>query len=345
MRNILDVSPSTLAQWLASRNLAGYRCNQIMRWLYQRQADSFSQMSDLSKADRQLLHDHFSIARLKPMACEKAADGTRKYLFGLQDGQCMESVLIAEKDHFTLCISSQVGCAQKCRFCMTGAMGFKRNLSTGEIVSQVRDIQKDLGPERPLRNIVFMGMGEPLANHANVIQAIAILTDKSTGMGFSNRRVTLSTVGLVPAMQKVPIQTGINLAVSLNATENATRDALMPINKAFPIERLLATCRKLPLPKGRRITFEYVLLKGINDTADDARRLTRLLRPRWAKINLIPFNEHAACRFQRPDAASVDLFREILTRQDFAVMVRLSKGQEISAACGQLGTTFNPRLS
>jgi 23S rRNA (adenine2503-C2)-methyltransferase len=229
-----------------------------------------------------------------------------------------------------------VGCAQNCRFCLTASGGFQRNLSKAEIVSQVRDVKNILQDTMPLSNLVFMGMGEPLANYKNLVAAIEVITDSSLGLGFAGRRVTVSTAGLVTRIADLGRDTRVNLAVSLNATDNATRSSLMPINRNFPIEKLLEACRHFPLRGGRRITFEYVLLKGINDSADDARRLAGLLRPIKAKINLIPFNSHPGCRYQRPDEDTILRFQKILIDKNYTVMIRQSKGQEISAACGQL---------
>jgi 23S rRNA (adenine2503-C2)-methyltransferase len=205
------------------------------------------------------------IGRLMVEKIETSRDGSRKYLYKLSDGKYIESVLIPEKDHYTLCVSSQVGCAQGCRFCLTAAGGFERNLSRGEIIAQVRDIKKDLGDEKRLTNIVFMGMGEPLANYKNLVGAIEVITDSRFGLGFAGRRVTVSTAGLASKLAALGRDTKVNLAISLNASDNDTRNRLMPINRKFPIEKLLKACQHFPLPGGRRITFEYVLLKDVNE--------------------------------------------------------------------------------
>ncbi|MEW5910906.1 MAG: 23S rRNA (adenine(2503)-C(2))-methyltransferase RlmN, partial [Thermodesulfobacteriota bacterium] len=307
-------------------------------WIYIHQADSFDVMSDLGKKLRETLDRHFSISRLGLKKTLTSKDGTRKYLFELSDKTHIESVLIPERDHTTLCISSQVGCAQRCAFCLTGRGGFFRNLTTGEIVSQVRDIIKDTGVETKPANIVFMGMGEPLANYRNLVNAIRIITDNAFGLKFSNRKVTVSTAGLVPQIQELGHETKVNLAVSLNATVNSTRSMLMPINRKYPLEQLLDACRKFPLPPTRRITFEYILIKGINDSPEDARRLVKLLSPIRAKINLILFNEFEGSGFVRPDAATVNRFQEILFEKNMTAVIRKSKGQDICAACGQLST-------
>jgi 23S rRNA (adenine2503-C2)-methyltransferase len=293
-------------------------------------------MTDLKKDIRQLLSNHFRINRLQKIRVETSIDGSQKYLFKLEDNNCVESILIPEKGHYTLCISSQVGCALGCRFCLTAKSGFVRNLTKSEIVSQVRDVLYDLDETRRLTNIVMMGMGEPLANFENVLGAIFTITSVEAGLGFSNRRVTLSTAGLVHKIQPLGCDTRINLAVSLNATDNNTRDMLMPINRVHPIETLLEACRNYPLQPHRRITFEYILIKGINDTPEHAHRLAQLLRPIRAKINLIAFNEHDGCDFTPPDESVMLRFQEILLQKNYTAIIRRSKGRDISAACGQL---------
>jgi len=334
--DIKDLTKDQLVGWLKKRKIAGYRTSQILKWVYLRQHDTFDGMSDLGKDVRRLLSDHFTIRRLNRLDIASSRDGSRKYLFQLDDGNLIESVLIPEKDHFTLCISSQVGCAQGCRFCLTARRGFIRNLTMGEIVAQVRDVQMELDGSQPLTNLVLMGMGEPLANYRNIVNAIQIITSSDEGLKFSNRRVTLSTAGLVSKLTDLGRDTRVNLAVSLNATEDATRDRLMPINRKYPIKALLEACRNFPLPPGRRITFEYILLKGINDTEQDANRLAKLLRPIRAKVNLIPFNEFENSPYSCPDEDVILQFQEILLKQNYTTVIRHSKGQDISAACGQL---------
>ena len=283
-----------------------------------------------------MLARHFVIDRLEVEKIETSRDGSRKYLFKLNDGKYIESVLIPERDHYTLCISSQVGCAQGCLFCLTAAGGFERNLTRAEIIAQVRDIKNELHDPEQLRNIVFMGMGEPLANYKNLVSALSTITDNGAGLRFSSRRITLSTAGLVPKLTTLGRDTLVNLAISLNATDNETRNRLMPINRKYPLEALLNACRQYPLPAGRRITFEYILIKGINDSEDDARRLAKLLQPIRCKINLIPFNPHEGCDFDRPAEAVIQSFYDILFANNYTVIIRRSKGQDISATCGQL---------
>ncbi len=340
-RDIKDLSKDQLVAWLESQNVKPYRADQILKWVYLRQADTFDEMSDLGKKFRQLLSSHFTISRLEKTRIETSQDGSRKYLFKLKDGKHIESVLIPEKDHYTLCISSQVGCAQGCRFCLTAKAGFRRNLSKGEIISQVRDVANHLDGPMRLTNIVLMGMGEPLANYNNVVAAVDTITNSKLGLGISNRRVTISTAGLAAKLAALGRDTAVNLAISLNATDNQTRDMLMPINRKYPLETLLEACARYPLLPRRRITFEYILIKGINDSRRDAERLAKLLRPIRSKINLIPLNTYEGCDFERPEESVIEQFKEVLNRRDYTAIIRHSKGQDISAACGQLSGQYD----
>ena len=339
--DIKELTNDQLVLWLQSKGLEPYRALQILKWIYLRQADTFDIMTDVGKQIRGLLSRHFSIARLETARIETSQDGSKKYLFKLNDGKYVESVLIPEKDHYTLCISSQVGCAQGCRFCLTARGGLVRNLTRGEIIAQVRDISKCLGGSKRLTNIVLMGMGEPLANYSNVVSAINTITD-SNGLGFSSRRLTVSTAGLVPKLSDLGRDTTVNLAISLNATDNKTRNMLMPINRKYPLEKLLDACAGYPLLSRRRITFEYVLIKGVNDSIKDAKRLVELLRPIRAKINLIPFNEYEGSEFNRPEESAILNFKETLNKNNYTAIIRHSKGQDISAACGQLRANLMP---
>jgi 23S rRNA (adenine2503-C2)-methyltransferase len=337
-KDIKNLSKEQLGAWLEENGIKPYRAGQIFKWVFSHQMDQFNSMTDLGQELREKLAAHFVISRLQTEKIETSRDGSQKFLFRLDDGNHIETVLIPEKDHYTLCISSQVGCAMGCRFCLTARGGFVRNLTAGEIVSQVRDIKKHIGTQ-PLSNIVLMGMGEPLANYENVIQAIRILTDRDFGLEFSTRRVTLSTAGLVPELMQLGKDATVNLAVSLNATDNETRSRLMPINNKYPLENLLEACRLYPLTPRKRITFEYILIQGINDSPENALRLTKLLRPIKAKINLIPFNEYPDSLLRRPDEKAILTFQDILVQHHYTAMVRNSKGQDISAACGQLRAT------
>ncbi len=334
--DIKELTNDQLVLWLESKGLAPYRAAQILKWIYLRQTDTFDIMTDVGKEIRKLLSRHFSIARLEKARIETSQDGSKKYLFKLNDGKYVESVLIPEKDHYTLCISTQIGCAQGCRFCLSARGGLVRNLSRGEIIAQVRDVSKYLDGPKRLTNIVLMGMGEPLANYSNVVSAINTITDSNYGLGFSSRRLTLSTAGLVPKLSNLGRDTSVNLAISLNATDNKTRNMLMPINRKYPLEKLLDACAGYPLLPRRRITFEYILIKGINDSIEDAKRLVKLLRPIRAKINLIPFNEYEGSEFNRPEESAILNFKEILNKNNYTAVIRYSKGQDISAACGQL---------
>jgi 23S rRNA (adenine2503-C2)-methyltransferase len=334
--DILELNYDQLVAWLAERKIEKYRADQIQKWVYLRQVDSFEPMTDISKDIRALLSAHFVIGRLAAERIETSVDGSRKYLFRLKDGKFIESVLIPERDHFTLCVSSQVGCAQDCFFCLTASGGFERNLTRGEIIAQVRDIKNELDDPLRLTNIVFMGMGEPLANFKNLVSAIGVITDTDAGLRLTSRRVTVSTAGLVPKLAELGRDTRVNLAVSLNAADNDTRNRLMPINRTYPIEKLLAACREYPHAPGRRITFEYILIKGINDSEQDARRLAKLLQQIRCKINLIPYNPHEGCDFERPSEEVIQAFYRILFDKNYTVIIRRSKGEDISAACGQL---------
>lgn len=334
--DILDWPPAEFSAWLTAKGHAPYRARQVLRWIYSRQADEFDAMTDVAKGLRRLLADRFVIGRLSLGDTAESADGAVKYLFRLPDAQSVETVLIPEKNHFTLCISSQVGCAQGCKFCQTGRHGLVRNLSRGEMISQVRDTARLLKDPARLTNIVVMGMGEPLANYDNVVGAVNTMVAADSGLGFSSRRITISTAGLAPKIAALGHDTPANLAVSLNAADDQTRDRLMPINRKYPIARLLEACRQYPLAPRRRITFEYILIKDVNDSPEAARRLAKLLRPLRAKVNLIPYNPHPGSDFKRPDASVVREFQNVLLSSNYTVIIRKSKGADIMAACGQL---------
>ncbi len=333
---IMDLSHGQLVQWLENQGIRRYRADQIFKWIYLRQAEDFGEMTDLRKDLRLKLAESFDLGRLKVEKVAGSSDGSRKFLFRLADGRHIESVLIPERDHFTLCVSTQVGCAMGCRFCLTGSTGLVRNLSAGEILAQVRDSQVLAGPDMRLTNIVFMGMGEPLANYVHLKQALEIITDSKSGMQFAGRRVTVSTSGLAPRIIDLGRDTRVNLAVSLNAVDDKTRSWLMPVNHKYPLAELINACKQFDLPRGRKITFEYILIKDVNDSVDHARRLADLLRPLRAKINLIPYNEHHASDFKRPPQTTIDAFHAYLIKRHFTCIVRYSKGADISAACGQL---------
>jgi len=334
--DIKDLSFDQLIVWLDKHGIAQFRAKQILKWVYKTKADSFESMTDIKKDLRHLLSEHFTVQRPVTKKIETSADGSRKYLFELLDGKHVESVWIPEKERSTLCISSQIGCAQGCAFCLTGTAGFIRNLTAGEIISQILEVERDPQKTKRLTNIVLMGMGEPLANYDNVIRATHMMINTEYGLGYSARKITLSTAGLIPKLPRLSKDTDVSLAVSLNATDNQTRDRLMPINRTYPIEKLLETCRLYDLKPRQKITFEYILIKGINDSDANAKRLAQLLKPIKAKINLIPFNEYPGSRFKRPDETRINQFRDILVKNNYTVITRYSKGQDISAACGQL---------
>lgn len=346
MENILDYTRDDLGKWFENMGMRSFRTGQVFKWLYIRQADSFDEMTDLSKELRKKLADHFTITRLILEEKQVSSDTTEKFLFRLNDGQHIESVLIPEKDHFTLCVSSQVGCAQDCGFCLTARGGYVRNLRVGEIIAQIRDtraylVQKGSDP-LTLSNIVFMGMGEPLTNYRNLVKALGIITDTDFGLKISPRRVTVSTSGIVPKITQLGLETDVNLAVSLNATTDEVRSRLMPINQKYPMADLLEACRTFSMKPRNKITFEYILMKGINDSRGDALRLVKLLAPIKAKVNLIPFNEHSESPFKRPSQKEISDFLQILLDRNLTAITRKSKGDDILAACGQLKAKLIP---
>lgn len=369
-----------------------YRAQQVFRWLHQRGARRFAEMTDLSKDLRETLEAHATCAPMEIAKVERAQDGTRKYALRTAHGDVCEAVFIPDasaQGRNTLCISSQVGCAIDCKFCLTASLGLLRNLGPGEIVEQITRVKEDLAlhphqsvrplvpdyadeaddeldppeeapgpqrgpsrgragaggsgaPERPplapqvIGNVVMMGMGEPLQNYSAVITALRTM-GSPLSHHISPRRITVSTAGLAPRIPRLGEDVPVNLAVSLNATTDEVRDRIMPINKKWNIKALLEACQAFPLAQRRRITFEYVLLADTNDSDEDARRLVRLLRPFRCKVNLIPFNEHPYSPFKRPGPERIARFQSIVGAAGFTVMVRTPRGDEISAACGQLG--------
>jgi len=335
--DLKNLTRDDLAAFAVDHGLPAFRAKQIFSWLYRPGISSFAQMTDLPKELRESLANEAFFSRLSPAVKEVSGDGTIKYGFLLQDGKMIESVLIPEEDRNTLCISSQVGCAMACAFCLTGTMGFSRNLTCAEIVDQVCAVGDDLQENNlgVINNLVFMGMGEPLANFDNLIKALTILLDE-LGLHFSERRITVSTCGLAPKIIELGQRLKVNLAVSLHAADNDTRNRLMPINLRYPLDTLLDACREFSLPKRKKITFEYVLLKGINDSDQDAVKLARLLHGIPAKINLLPCNEAPELPFTKPNRQRIDSFQDILKRKGYTVLVRSSRGADISAACGQL---------
>jgi 23S rRNA (adenine2503-C2)-methyltransferase len=332
--DLKEFSLPELEQLLAAWGQPAFRARQLVKWLY-KGAEDFEAMTDLARPFRAELCQRARISSLKAEQVQTAADGCRKFRFALEDGNRIESVLIPEEGHYTLCLSTQVGCALGCRFCLTARRGLIRNLTAGEIVNQVLAVRRELPDGVHLTNLVFMGMGEPLANFAALVRALTVI-NAPWGLNFSARRLTVSTAGLAPLIPRLGREARANLTVSLNAPDDATRSRLMPINRRYPLSELLAACRAFPLPRHRRITFAYVLLEGINDAPDQARQLARLLRGLRAKINLIPFNRHPHLPYGPPPQARILRFQEILRQANYTVLIRESRGQEIGAACGQL---------
>ncbi|MGK5083353.1 23S rRNA (adenine(2503)-C(2))-methyltransferase RlmN [Bdellovibrionota bacterium FG-1] len=352
---------------------ARYRAQQIFHWVYQRHVFEWDLMTDLSKDLRAWLKENVEIYRLKVAQSQQALDGTHKFLWHLDDAKTIESVIIPaalqEKDtdedsegdsdpaddrgrgfagrpaeakvnsgqwsRLTACLSSQVGCAMACKFCLTGIQGLDRHLQVHEIVTQILELRN----LAPITNIVFMGMGEPLHNFENVLKACEILLD-TDGMNFSRRKVTISTSGIVTAIDEMGKRSPVQLAISLNSSTDEQRSALMPVNKRWNIEELMAACRRFPTNNRRRITFEYVMIKDFNDTLDDAARVRNLVRGIPCKINLIPFNEHPGSAFKRSTDSSVKKFQDYLVGHDLTTTVRISRGRDILAACGQLRSIF-----
>lgn len=333
-----DLKGMSLAEteaWVEEQGLPAYRAKQLRQWLFKGLVSSFREMTNISKDLRAQLEENARINHLVQVKTQVSKDRTTKFLFKLEDGHFIETVLIPERGHFTLCISSQAGCAMGCRFCLTARQGLKRNLTASEIVDQVIHVKRSMSEPDRLTNIVFMGMGEPLANFDDVARALSNLISEE-GMNFSHRTVTLSTCGLVPQIRRLGKEVRVNLAVSLNAADDETRSFLMPVNRKYPLKSLVAALKEFPLLNQRMITFEYVLVGGVNDRDEDARRLVALLKGLRAKINLIPLNPHPDVDLAPPSPERVLRFQEILIQHHFTAMIRKSKGQDISAACGQL---------
>jgi len=367
--DVVGLSREDLREALAAAGMepkqAKLRAKQIWHWVYNRGATDFHQMTDIAKAQHPWLAERFVVGRPGVVEAQVSSDGTRKWLLRSDDGHDYEMVFIPDADRGTLCVSSQVGCTLNCRFCHTGTMRLVRNLTPGEIVGQVMLARDALGEwprgnmasanddesdeashytsdGRMLTNIVMMGMGEPLYNFDNLKKALGIVMD-GDGISLSKRRITLSTSGVVPMMARAGAEIGVNLAVSLHAVTKEIRDEIVPINKKYGIDELLAACAAYPgANNARRITFEYVMLKDKNDSDDDARELVRLIKQYKlpAKVNLIPFNEHSGSEFKRPNDKSVLDFQRVLLKQGFTTTVRVSRGRDILAACGQLRSLF-----
>ena len=335
-RSIKDLTLAEFAAHLAECRQPSYRAQQIWQWLFQKRATAFAEMTNLSASLRQQLDEKFEISRLLLVRRAGSVDGTVKFLFGLVDGENIESVLIPEPKRLTVCVSTQAGCGFGCAFCATARLGFKRNLRASEIIDQVLEASKALTDTRRITHIVLMGMGEPLANYTETLKALNVMTDTSWGLGFSPRRVTLSTVGLVPQMKRLMEDTRVNLAISLHAASDEVRGRLMPVNRKYALQELIECCRSLPIPRRKRITFEYVLLRGVNDSIEDAEQLAQMLRGIRCKINVIPFNPHPGSAFQRPREEEIGRFQRVLQEHGLQINVRRPRGDDIQAACGQL---------
>ena len=334
--NLLDFLPAELEDLAESLGAPRYRGRQIATWLYAKGATDIAAMSDLPRELRERLAERAEIGLPEIERRTPSQDGSQKLVLKLRDGSRIQSVLMPDDDRLTLCVSTQVGCGFGCAFCFTGTMGLERNLTAGEIVGQVLVARRRLEADARITHIVYMGMGEPLANYAATIQSLRLLTDPKA-FAFSPRRITVSTVGLVSGIERLAKENlKVNLAISLHATSNQIRNRIMPVNKGFAIEELLEACRGFPVAFRQRITFEYVLLDRVNDSAEDARRLVRLLKGIRAKVNLIPFNDWEGSGFQRPALQRILAFQSLLLEEGIRTTVRWSKGEDIGAACGQL---------
>jgi 23S rRNA (adenine2503-C2)-methyltransferase len=348
--DLRNLTAPQMAAFFASIGLPPARANHVFSWLFRPGNNAIAKLDIVKRGLRQVLLDHAVISQLNAYKIETSQDGTVKFGFQLHDGAQIESVLIPGPNRHTLCLSSQVGCAMGCQFCLTGGMGLTRNLEPAEIVGQVIAVMEYMvkngvrraTPRELINNLVFMGMGEPLANFAHLLTALAILMD-SKGLEFTKRRVTVSTCGLVSKISELGKAVQVNLAISLHAADDETRAQLMPINRSYPVQVLLQACRDYPLGPGQVILIEYLLLQGVNDSADAAQLLANKLHGLPCRINLMPFNESEALPYRCPEQATVKAFQQILRQAGFTTLIRNSRGADISAACGQLAAEVNLR--
>ncbi len=346
--NLLDLDRSALETLFLELREPGYRAEQIMKWIYHDGVSDFAAMTNLSKSLRTRLEQAAEVRLPRPLLDRRSHDGTRKWLIQLDGGNCIETVFIPETDRGTLCVSSQVGCILDCSFCATARQGFNRNLSTAEIIGQLWLAHQALGGGRPgsrrITNVVLMGMGEPLYNLKNVVPALNLMMD-DLGFGLSKRRVTLSTAGVVPQIHKLRELSDVSLAVSLHAPDDALRDQLVPLNRRYPLAELLPACRAYlaDRPAPSHITWEYVMLDGVNDSECHARALVKLLSGIRSKVNLIPFNPFPNATYRRSSPAAINRFREILLAHDLMAVTRKTRGEDIAAACGQLAGQVQDR--
>ncbi len=348
-QNLLDLDREGLECFFADTlGEKRYRAHQVMKWIHHRHVTDFVEMTDLGKALRAKLEEHAEVRVPQVQLDKPSEDGTHKWLLGMDGRNAIETVYIPDKGRGTLCVSSQVGCGLNCQFCSTATQGFNRNLSTAEIIGQVWVAARHLGnvphKQRKLTNVVMMGMGEPMLNFDNVVRAMSVMRD-DLGYGLANKRVTLSTAGVVPMIDRLAVESDVSLAVSLHAPNDELRSQLVPLNRKYPIEALMDACVRYALrKKGTSITFEYTLMKGVNDQPQQARELVRLLRAfdnavqmkDAAKVNLIPFNPFPGTRFERPDEAAIRAFQKQLNDAGMIAPVRRTRGDDIDAACGQL---------
>lgn len=336
MENLLGTSEKKLLDYFVQWGIKPYRAHQVFTWIYHRGVKDFNLMTNLSKSLRQLLSEKFYITLPRILKKFSSADGTIKYLFELADGSTIESVWMPSEQRKTLCVSTQVGCRLACSFCNTGTLGLKRNLTADEIIGQFMKVNEDLPEADRITNVVVMGMGEPLDNYQPVVDALRLMVSPQA-LKISTRKITLSTSGLVDKIKSFQEENiHVNLAISLNATLDEVRDKIMPINKKYPIDVLMEALREYPLKPTRKLTFEYVLLAGINDTDEDAIRLARLLKGIPSKINLIPFNHYESSGYHPPSEDRVLAFQNYLLAKHFTVFIRKNRGTDILGACGQL---------
>lgn len=339
--NLLGMNQQDLEAFFAKLGEKRFRASQLMKWIHQLNVDDFKQMTNISKAMQEKLHKIAEVRTPEVIVDQLSDDGTRKWVLKLDDGNCIETVFIPDDERGTLCISSQVGCALDCSFCSTARQGFSRNLSSSEIVAQIwlatRLLEKELKPGRKVTNVVFMGMGEPLLNFENVVKAIDLFLDDNA-YGLSKRRVTVSTAGVLPAIDRLSKRHDVQLAISLHAVRDDLRDELVPVNKKYPLKELLDTCHRFMADRSprSRLTIEYVLLDGVNDSDQDARDLIKLLKGMSVMVNLIPFNPFEGAGYKTSSGNTVRRFQQILVKADITTVVRRTRGEDIDAACGQL---------
>ena len=339
--NLKGLTPLELEDLVEQFREPKYRAKQLISWIYHKRVTAFEAMTNLPKAFRQTLADEAYISDVRVLARTVSdTDATIKYLFELADGNQIESVLMTDRDRVTVCVSSQVGCAMACDFCATGKMGFFRNLTAADILDQVMAIQRELGEEKAVTHVVFMGMGEPLANYDQTLKSVRLMSHPD-GLALSARRITVSTVGLSPRIQQFAREElKCQLALSLNATTDEVRTQLMPINARYPIDDVLNAAREWTFASGRPITLEYVLIRDVNDRVEDGKRLGKLMSRLPSKLNLIPFNEIEDCKFRRPGLDRIEQFRRTIAEKHYIAPIRFSKGGDIAAACGQLRTIY-----